>query len=61
MPITCLHIPFFSDKGMETSSMKLQLRMREFLSRSWVENKPAGAAVRACGPDVVKLINTALK
>jgi hypothetical protein len=31
MPIKRLNIPFFSDKGMEKSAMKLELQMREFL------------------------------
>lgn len=38
MPITCLNISFFSDKGIEKSMIKLELRMREFLTRSSVDS-----------------------
>lgn len=48
MPIICLNISFFSDKGIEKSVIKLELRMREFLTRSWVDSslqEPQGGTV----------------
>lgn len=48
MPITCLNISFFSDKGIEKSAIKLELRIREFLTRSWVDSslqEPQGGTV----------------
>lgn len=61
MPIICLNISFFSDKGIEKSVIKLETPNERIPDQVLGRLKPAGAAGRNCGPEVVKLINTALE
>lgn len=67
MPIKCLNILFFSDKGLK-KERKEENQWRSCISkwtnldsRAYVGINSAGAAKGSPGPEEVKLINTLLK
>lgn len=64
MPIKCLNIFFFSDKGIKKENQWLNWisKWENSGGRAWAEINSAGAAPGARGPEeVVKLINVTLK